>query len=186
MPIKTRQLALLLTYLGSIPAMPGRLAAQASPTTTLDFATGSEFEDYLRVLQVAGLEKLQPWSIRGFSPPNIARMATADTAGPWPLRNNFRNEKFLTGRTGAGATINTSFPYGANDGPVWAGRGITLVGSVGVGAQLGPLSFTLSPTAFVASNTRFTLIPNGQLGNVAYNSGSFPQSVDYPQRFGDK
>jgi len=44
--------------------MSERLAAQAPRTTTLDFATGSEFEDYLRVLQVAGLQELRPWSIR--------------------------------------------------------------------------------------------------------------------------
>src|SRR3954466_5820118 len=186
MPTKPRHLLTVLLWLCATVVMSGRLGAQASRTTVLDFATGSEFEDYLRVLQVAGMEDAYPWSIRGFSPRVIIRMAVADSAGPWALRTNFHNERLVAGSANLGATINTSFPYGANDGPVWAGRGITLIGSVGVGGHFGPLSFALSPTAFVASNTRFTLIPNGQLGNVAYNSGSFPQSVDYPQRFGDK
>jgi hypothetical protein len=186
MPTTMRRLLLLLTFLWGPLAMSSLLGAQASRTTTLDFATGSEFEDYLRVLQVAGLAELQPWSIRGLSPRIITQMAIADTAGPWALRKNFHNERLVTGRTSLGASINTSFPYGANDGPVWAGRGVTLVGSAGFGGHLGPLSFVLSPTAFVASNAPFTLIPNGKSGALAFNNASFPDGIDYPQRFGDK
>lgn len=186
MPSKARQLPRLLTcFLGTL-MMSGRLSAQASRTTTLDFATGSEFEDYLRVLQVAGLEELQPWSIRGFSPRAITRMATADTAGPWAMRKNFHSGRLVAGPANFGMIINTSFPYGANDGPVWAGRGITLVGSAGVEGHLGPLSLAFSPKAFVASNAAFDLIPNGQTGALAYNNGSLPVLVDNPQRFGNK
>ena len=68
MPTRTRQRLLFLTCLCGSLVISGRLSAQASGTSTLDFATGSEFEDYLRVLQVAGLAELQPWSIRGLSP----------------------------------------------------------------------------------------------------------------------
>jgi hypothetical protein len=186
MPIKTHQLLPLLTCLCGTLSMPGRLGAQASSTTTLDFATGSEFEDYLRVLQVAGLEELQPWSIRGLSPRIITRMATADSAGPWALHKNFHNERLVAGRTDLGATINTSFPYGANDGPVWAGRGITLVGSAGFGGHFGPVSFAVSPKVFTTSNAPFTLIPNGQSGALGFNNASFPTIVDNPQRYGNK
>src|SRR4051812_15396483 len=132
MPIKSRQLLPVLWLCGTL-VMPGRVAAQASRTTVLDFGTGSESEDYLRVLQVAGMEQLYPWTIRGFSPQAITRMAIADSAGPWDLRKNFNAQRFVAGGVNLGTTINTSFPYGANDGPVWAGRGITLVGSAGVG-----------------------------------------------------
>ncbi|MFL5482595.1 MAG: hypothetical protein ACJ8AK_10445 [Gemmatimonadaceae bacterium] len=186
MPIKSRHALLFLSFLLPLPFTSGNLFAQASGTSTLDFATGSDFEDYLRVLQVAGIEPLQPWSIRAFSPRDIIRMVLADSAGPWALRKNFHNERLFTGRTRFGSTINTSFPYGANDGPVWAGRGITLVASAGVGGVFGPLSFSISPTAFIASNAAFTLIPNGQSGTAAYANGSFPLNVDYPQRFGGK
>src|SRR6202521_5909207 len=122
--------------------------AQASRTTTLDFATGSEFEDYLRVLQVAGLEPLHPWSIRGFSPRIITEFATADSAGPWALRRNFTNRPVESGSLDLGATFNSAYPYGANDGPVWAGRGLTLIASGGIAGHLGPFSFALSPKAF--------------------------------------
>ena len=166
--------------------MSGRLAAQAPKTTTLDFATGSEYEDYLRALQVAGIEELRPWSIRGFSPGAITRMATADSAGPWTLRKNFRTDNLSVGSLHLGTIVNTSFPYGANDGAVWAGRGITLVTSGGLAGRLGPLSFSLSPKAFVTSNAAFDLVPNGQSGALVFNNGYFPNTVDYPQRFGAK
>jgi hypothetical protein len=166
--------------------MSGRLAAQAPKTTTLDFATGSEYEDYLRALQVAGIEELRPWSIRGFSPGAITRMATADSAGPWALRKNFRTDNLSVGSLHLGTIVNTSFPYGANDGPVWAGRGITLVTSGGLAGRFGPLSFSLSPKAFVTSNAAFDLVPNGQSGALVFNNGYFPNTVDYPQRFGAK
>ena len=166
--------------------MSGRLAAQAPKTTTLDFATGSEYEDYLRVLQVAGIQQLRPWSIRGFSPGAITQMATADSAGPWTLRKNFRTDALTVGSLHLGTIVNTRFPYGANDGPVWAGRGITLVAGGGVAGRFGPLSFSLSPKAFVASNGAFDLVPNGQSGTLAFNNASFPEVVDYPQRFGAK
>jgi hypothetical protein len=162
-----------------------RSTAQASRTTTLDFATGSEFEDYLRVLQVAGLEPLQPWSIRGFSPRTITALATADSAGPWALRRNFTNRPLEIGSLDLGATFNSAYPYGANDGPVWAGRGLTLIASGGIAGHLGPFSFTLAPKAFRASNTAFDLLPNGKTGLQAFNNGSVPDQVDYPQRFGD-
>src|SRR5256885_6340916 len=53
----------------------------------------------LRVLQVAGLAELQPWSIRGLAPRIITRMAIADSAGPWALGKNFHNENLIAGRT---------------------------------------------------------------------------------------
>jgi hypothetical protein len=186
MPIRSRELLLLLTCFCGTLAMSDRLGAQASRTTTLDFATGSEFEDYLRVLQVAGLQELRSWSIRGFSPGAITQMATADSAGPWALRKNFQTDKLTVGSVDLGAIVNTSYPYGANDGPVWAGRGITLVAGGGIAGHLGPLSFSLSPKAFVASNAAFDLVPNGQSGSLAFNNGYFPITVDYPQRFGTK
>lgn len=186
MPTKPRHLLTVLLWLCATVVMSGRLSAQASRTTVLDFATGGEFEDYLRVLQVAGMEDAYPWSIRGFSPRVITRMAVADSAGPWALRTNFHNERLVAGSANLGATINTSFPYGANDGPVWAGRGITLIGSAAIGGHVGPLSFALAPKAFVTTNAPFDIVPNGLTGPSAYNNASFPQSVDYPQRFGNK
>src|SRR2546423_4866954 len=158
--LRHRHLRQLLTVTCCLIACSTLSRAQASRTTTLDFATGSEFEDYLRVLQFAGLEPLHPWSIRGFSPRTISRFAAADSAGPWALRNNFRNGPVEPGSLGLGATFNSAYPYGANDGPVWAGRGLTLIANAGIAGHAGPFSFAVSPKAFRAGNTAFDLLDN--------------------------
>jgi hypothetical protein len=181
-----RAISQLSAILSCVIVWSHTAAAQASRTTTLDFSTGSELEDYLRVLEVAGLEAPLPWSIRGFSPRTIARLASADSAGPWSLRQNFENRSLEMGSLNLGATFNSAYPYGANDGPVWAGRGLTLIASGGVAGHLGPFSFALSPKAFRASNRPFTLMPTGQTGPLVFANGSFPLFVDLPQRFGDK
>ena len=41
-----------------------KISAQQPRVTMLDFSTGSEMEDYLRVMQIAGKVPLYPWSIR--------------------------------------------------------------------------------------------------------------------------
>ncbi len=159
-------------------------AAQAQRFTILDFATGSEAEDYLRVLQVSGLTPLYPWSIRGFSHGEISRLAQSDSAGPWNLRTNFNREGLTAGPLTLTSTFNSAYPNGANDGPVWAGRGLTVAVSGGIGGHLGPVSFAVAPVAFRAQNTAFPLLANGQPGLLAYNNGKFPGLVDLPQRFG--
>src|SRR5438876_707654 len=179
-----RHLRQLLPVCCCLIACSTRSIAQASRTTTLDFATASEFEDYLRVLQVAGLEPLHPWSIRAFSPRTITRFAMADSAGPWALRQNFRSASVEIGSLGLGATFNSAYPYGANDGPVWAGRGLTLIASGGIAGHLGRFSFSVSPKAFRAGNAAFDLVPNNRTGALAFNNASYPDLVDLPQRFG--
>lgn len=160
------------------------LGAQATRTTMLDYATGSEFEDYLRALQVAGLTELYPWSIRGFSPREIRRLAAADTAGPWRLSPGLNLGRATVGPLTLRSTFNSSYPYGANDGPVWAGRGLTMSLGGGMAARAGAFSLTLAPIAFWTSNGSFTLLDHGQPGASPFANGVDPNRVDAPQRFG--
>ena len=150
----------------------------------LDFSTGSEMEDYLRVMQIAGKVPLYPWSIRGFSRREITRLAVADSTGPWKLRERFNTAPLTAGPIRLGAIFNSAFPYGANDGAVWAGRRLTSVASGGVAAAVGPLAIAIDPVAFRASNTSFDLLANGKTGPQAFNHGTFADNVDFPQRFG--
>lgn len=152
----------------------------------LDFTAGSEYEDYLRVLQIAGKVPLYPWSIRSFSRREIERLALADSTGPWKLRDRFSSSRFSAGPLRLGSTFNSAYPYGANDGPLWAGRGLTVAASGGVSGHIGLLSFAIDPMAFSAMNRPFELLPNGQTGVHAFNHGTFSGAVDLPQRFGDK
>ena len=162
------------------------LEAQQRNITMLDFAAGSEMEDYLRVMQIAGNVPLYPWSIRGFSRPEIARLVTADSTGPWRLRDRFAASRLTAGPLRVGAILNSAYPYGANDGPVWAGRGLTTVVSGGVAAAAGSISLTIDPIAFRANNSEFDLLANGKTGPQAFNHGTFTDNVDLPQRFGDQ
>jgi hypothetical protein len=81
---------------------------------------------------------------------------------------------------------NSDFPFGDNDGAVWAGRGLTTSLQAGVAARWGPLSLTLAPIAFRAENADFPLLANGRSGALAYADGQYPTTIDLPQRFGDR
>ena len=162
-----------------------RLGAQTGRLTMLDFTTGSEYEDYLRVLQISGVVPLYPWSIRGFSPREITRLAGADTLGPWKVGRRLPTRLLSAGPVVVGAIFNSAYPYGANDGALWVGRGLTTVISGGIAGRLGPLSLQLDPMAFRASNRPFDLLPNGLTGAQAFNHGTYSLSVDLPQRFGN-
>lgn len=180
----SRNLILLLSFacLTSARALPAQITRT---TTPLDYTTASEFEEYLRVLQVAGKVSFYPWSIRGLSPLIVRRLATADSTGPWQLARHFQTTRLSVTPLTVGAIVNSSYPYGANDGAVWAGRGLTVVGSAGVGGNAGPLFFAVSPVAFTTTNTSFTLLANKQFGDVGYRNASYPTMIDLPQRFGN-
>src|SRR5205814_7079434 len=94
-------IALAVSHL-SFPA----LVDAQSNVTMLDFSASSEMEDYLRVMQIAGKVTLYPWSIRGFSRPEITRLATADSTGPWKLRERFTRAPVTLGLIRLGAIYN--------------------------------------------------------------------------------
>lgn len=153
---------------------------------------GSEIEGYLRYLQTLGVVAPQPWSVRAFSPRQLDRILP-DSAAPHPWRDRYdlaaepgrRPRRGLVldyVRPAATVYYNSAFPYGSNDGPVWAGRGITTAVQAGVAARWGVASLVLAPTAFRAENGGFALAPS--LGRSPYADLRFPFNVDRPRRFG--
>lgn len=151
-----------------------------------EFTAGSELEDYLRALQIAGMAPLYPWSIRGFSRQEVDRLVSIDSVSPWKLRSRFTRNNLSAGPLVLGTTFNSAYPYGANDGPLWAGRGLTVSATGSVTGYLGAISFAIAPMAFSAANRSFDLLPNGFTGPLAFNHGTYATLVDLPQRFGDK
>ena len=149
---------------------------------------GSEIENYLRVLQIAGRVASYPWSLRAFSPGELDRMLPPDTTHPWLKRYDLarRGEPPFLEPVRPGLTVfgNTAFPYGSNDGAIWAGRGLTAAVEAGVALRRGPLSVTLAPIAFWAQNAAFRLMPNGEERRLVYADGVHPAAIDLPQRFG--
>jgi hypothetical protein len=151
-------------------------------------SAGSEAERYLRSLQVAGLAPLTQWSVRPFSATMLRTIAPLDSGHPWASQFGLRPPR--RGRVEfvqpeAAAILNTTYAYGYNDGPIWAGRGVTLAASAGVRGRYGPLSFTLAPQVFVAQNASFPLAPNGRAGAQAFGD-AYSGGIDLPQRFGDR
>lgn len=153
---------------------------------------GSELERYLRVLQLRGQSELYPWSIRSFSPVEVDRILPRDSVHPWAGRYGLEHDT-VSGRIQVGmvsprawAIYNSAFPHGSNDGPVWAGRGITMAVQAGFSGRAGPLSLTLAPIAFRAENAAFDLAPvQQQDAQVPFEDWRYPNYIDLPQRFGN-
>jgi hypothetical protein len=168
---------------------PMILAAQ--PTVAREaphhIMVGSSDEDYLRYLQIAGLAELYPWSLREFSQPELARMAVARGSHPWSGKGDYTDSparrSFTILPVNAVLRFNSAFPYGSNDGAVWAGRGLTSALDLGFAFRAGPLSGTFNPIAFSAQNRSFALQSNGSTTNSLADP-QFPTTIDRPQRFG--
>jgi hypothetical protein len=165
-----------------------RADAQTPLSPRAHVTAGSEAENYLRALQVAGLSPLYPWSIRAFSAREIDSLAPAPGTHPWSGRYTFGGRGRSTFRVvpiSVQTILNTGYPWGMNDGAVWAGRGPTVAASAGVAGRMGWLSFALNPIAFHATNRAFDMAPNGYTGQLAFGDPLHQGTVDRPQRFGD-
>lgn len=172
-----------------VAATPGAAEAQRSAGGPSEVFAGSQFESYLRYLQTLGKSAPVPWSIRGFSPSEIDRLAPKDDNHPWSARYAFRKDSSNGLRLDfilptVGFIANTSYPWGANDGAVWAGKGLTSFAQLGAAARWRMFSLRIAPVAFRAENTAFPLMDNGQTGDLAYADGQFPFEIDRPQKFG--
>jgi len=171
---------------------PSVLWAQ-SPTTAggrSEVFVSSEVENYLRYLQTIGASGLYPWSVRSFSPREVDSLVPRGGAHPWAARYDLsprrrRGIEVDVVRPTVSVRFNSAFPYGSNDGAVWAGRGLTTAAQAGVAVRWGPVSLTLAPMVFRADNAPFPLQPNGQSGRLAFADGAAPTTIDRPQRFGD-
>jgi hypothetical protein len=152
---------------------------------------GSELESYLRVLQLRGQTELYPWSIRSFSPLEVDRIMPRDSAHPWAGRYDLEQDTTAKGiQVGivsprSTTIFNSAFPFGYNDGPVWAGRGVTTAFQGGVSARYGRASVVIAPVVSYAQNAGFDLAETGYTGRLRFADPGRPQFIDLPQRFGD-
>jgi hypothetical protein len=162
------------------------LDAQAPERVAAVAAAGSDIERELRALQLTGRIPQRIWSIRAFNATEIATML-AGVVDSLPAR--LTSESHRLGGVAwqilapeAGTIVNTSFPYGFNDGPLWAGRGVTGFASGGISARAGAFSARLHPTVFLAQNASFEPAIEGSfMLNTPY-----AKHIDLPERFGDR
>ena len=179
---------LILSLLCLSMASASQLHAQTSGRSEI-FA-GSDLETYIRLLQIDGKAALYPWSIRRFSPKEIDRLLAQPLDHPWAEHYDLG---LLSGprftfdlvRPSLTTSVNSAFPWGSNDGPVWVGRGVTASFQAGFVARYGPVSLTLAPMAFSSQNADFDLQDNGQAGDLQFADGRFPNFIDRPQKFGN-
>ena len=154
-------------------------------------SVGSEAESYLRVLQLAGKVPLHPWTVRGFAPRALDGILPASAEHPWQARMDFTLEP-PTGldlgwiQPTLGLLSNSAYPFGENDGGIWAGRGLTALVEGGGFFRYGPLHLRLAPEASWSENGNFGLADNGYSGSAAYWDELHPETIDRPQRFGEE
>lgn len=179
------RIALAAAALSPLIAAAQQPASREAPHHVV---AGSSDEDYLRYLQIAGLVRLYPWSLREFSQPELKRLAVARGSHPLSGKGDYTDSPARSSFTilpiNTVFRYNSSFPYGSNDGAVWAGRGLTSALDLGFAFRVGPLSGTFNPIAFSAQNRAFELQPNGSTNPFA--DPLFPGNVDRPQRFGTR
>ena len=111
-------------------------------------------ETYLRYLQIAEGVPRYPWSLRGLSPAESKALGATIGSHPWTRSTAFTTKSRRVRPLAFTAEVrgNSSFPYGSNDGPVWAGRGLTASATVSIALEAGPVSMVLAPTAFITQN----------------------------------
>lgn len=192
------------------------IAAHASPCTSQQPAirnrsalwVGAPLDEYIRLLQLSGEVPLASRMLRPLQS-EMDALVLSDSAklamNPWRARygsrqradtNRFRVEVYDPILR---LTENSAVPFGANDGALWAGRGISGAVDVGGALRYGGLTVRLAPAITWSQNASFTL---GAL-HARYNNGiaqpkSIPAdmspyadpymsfNIDMPQRFGDQ
>src|SRR5688572_4050486 len=169
--------------------MPARSQEPPRDSVPAVLFVNDEWERYTRALQVSGEVPIHPWSIRAFGPKELERLGpraahawSGSNRGAW---RRIGHVSFHRLPASVSAVVNSSFPYGYNDGPVWAGRGLTTILGAGIAAKAGPLSAVLAPTVFRAENARFSLMQNGLPGEYRFGDAFQSGFIDQPQRFGD-
>ena len=170
-------------------AVPLRAQMYSGTGNIHESFVGSETETYLRYLDLTDTTSDAAWSIRPLSPPQLRALAQRIADSPWEARLSGFVQPVGRLRGGllspqASLRFNTLYPYGSNDGAIWAGRGLTTAAGAGVYADAGPISVSLAPMVFRAENTAFPLFPSTLpcgCGDALYGV-----LVDHPQRFGSK
>jgi Capsule assembly protein Wzi len=159
----------------------------SGPGNSHEVFVGTETESYLRYRDLSDTLSKQAWSIRPMSSGQVTGLAKGLGNHPWQARlagfaasPSLFTFRFLS--PNGSIRFNSQFPYGSNDGAIWAGRGVTMAAQGGLYVRIGPLSLTLLPTVFRAENGSFPLGESGlpcRCGEPIYDN-----AVDRPQRFG--
>jgi hypothetical protein len=189
-PMSSR--ALLLAFLTSVSMSSA--GAQCAPpdknaTVALPLFVNDEAEARTRIRQDIGDAPLYPWTMRAFSWRESCGLVVSDSNGAWHHMVAGKVRRFGPIHVAAlpaslSLVGNSSFPFGSNDGAVWAGRGLTTSVNGGFAFSAPFVTVVLAPVMFRAENASFGLAPNGYTGPDVYADPFAPAAIDLPQRFG--
>jgi hypothetical protein len=166
--------------------------AQGSPSRWArgwtELAPGGEVETYLRMVGLRDTTERATgmWTLRSFGAAQLPRLLPgSDEVHPWRGRLSTPAPRgWWVVRPGAALVGNSGYPWGVTDGPVWSGRGVTVVGSGGVAAQWRGLSAQLAPVAWWTQNAAYAALP-AALAGASGTRDYATTGIDLPQRFGD-
>jgi|SRR5665213_1185909 len=185
-----RRVALLAV--GGFMLVPPQVRAQSARSiegASGGIYVGGDLDNYLRYLESLGKTPLLPWGLRGFAPSVVDSLTSVRGQHPWANSWLFEKPKsaahFRVLPVEVTERYNSSYPYGINEGPVWAGRGLTSSMAAGFAFAAGPFTAIVKPIAFRAENQGFTLRPNGDARAGVFADPIAPGVIDRPQRFGN-
>ena len=167
------RLAALLCLAATAPAIAQGDTTRVAPPTFHQLI-GTPQADRQRMSQLSGGGIVRMSLIQSAS-------ANADTT---PLPWNRHQLGIIHPRVDL--TWNSQIPFSLNDGPQWAGRGVTATVAGGVHARVGRVSATLAPAIWHAQNRPTVVLPSGDpLRRGFANPWHFGTlSADLPLRFG--
>lgn len=86
------------------------------------------------------------------------------------------------------ATYNSALPFSMNDGPQWAGRGVTTTLSAGIRLETDHLSISIAPDIVLQQNRVFSVLASPATDRSSFASPwhSGVESADLPLRFGNQ
>jgi hypothetical protein len=172
------------------PATSSAQSARSIEGASGGVYVGGDLDNYLRYLESLGKTPVLPWGLRGFSPSVVDSLTSVRGKHPWADSWLFAKQNapahFRVLPVEVTERYNSSYPYGINEGPVWAGRGLTSSVSAGFTFAAGPLTAVVKPIVFRAENQGFVLRPTGYPGNGRFADPLWPLEIDRPQRFGSR
>jgi hypothetical protein len=157
---------------------------------------GSYADEYARLLQLTGAAPLSSRMIRpAAGPSGVSVGDSASWRDPWGRRwrgatkGTSRGPVQVRMSDVAMQTVhNTAIPNGANDGVLWAGRGLSTVLTAGAIVKVGPVTLDVAPSYtwsrnadFKAGVLRGTVLPTASPFADVWTSSR----QDRPQRFGN-
>ncbi len=150
----------------------------------------SEITSYVRFLELQGKATGSPLVYWSSSTTPRAHGLTVDSAHIWSKRYSLAatvdmspHAEFRFLDENVNVVYNSTMPRTANDGALWAGKGLSTIISAGGELRWGHFTARLYPSVVYAQNQAFTLAvgPGNTASPYAY---PWHAGIDFPQRFG--